>query len=271
VTHKSLFSSWSQSLEVALSFGYRRMEHGKDDTYLSIVDTAKIRLSDPNKPVIFLYTPELGKVLDHDPYPHEFLCYGTVSGPHHKAVRFSELGGHPSQIISHSMNPKTAVGAAIEKGKLYGEQFELAMACYMLGGQPQSRKVLLDAVKRADVPPEWATDVSIIQEGYAHDGDGYYPNAVNAMELLRSIVKKFSTGITATKSQPTKTVPRARQESAKERGDFILDMDRISRETKELFIDMVGWESPVLAQTFKGRLRPRKPSKCASDERLRAK
>lgn len=195
----SIFSSWSQCLQIALSIA---MSHNigtespgvaVGEAYLSIVDTTKL----PRHNLAFLTAaPELacrGFIGD----VREFLLFGTVTGSNcFRSVsvnKFSEqllplMTGYPPQVfVGGPMagmpgavhRGKTAggeisreeVSAAHDIGKLFGDPFALPMACHLLSQRtmPTARNEKFHRTL-AQLVTEVRDNASI---EYAEEGNGH--------------------------------------------------------------------------------------------------
>ncbi len=164
----TLFSSWTQSLQVAVRIARNYSQHEGRQMWISIIDTK--RLPSTNT---MLYTPALGQVLGtQEMFSDEFLCYGTVAGGAIRSAPYSELEKHGINWLFPSNNllsdPGKAFSIAVDIAKLFGDRFSLPVATYLLATHVAAMAILAEKPTRENVPVEWFDDPSIVVPGYAH-------------------------------------------------------------------------------------------------------
>ncbi|TKA82796.1 hypothetical protein B0A55_01790 [Friedmanniomyces simplex] len=293
---KTIFSSWSQSLQVAVGW------FGKPDGYLSIIDTTQL----PSHNIIAFTASVKGIKPGMNGGSHEYLVFGVVSGKGHRAVRIQDLaeqsgfdqswhasiGGHPRDAyrsnaagamwIRLPLGPSQAtrseeavrLAAARRVAELFGPDFELAVACYLLtlGRYPALRNMRSVTDKLAseyDVPREWLND----RRGDEMGGFADFADAVQAVELLRAVAerKHGETGLpdcAVNARGPTKALANGPEtiRSADAHGGMGVEGDvasissahvedlsalvtRLPKPVRDLYIDMHGWKP----EDFAGR------------------
>ncbi|KAK5708450.1 hypothetical protein LTR97_000991 [Elasticomyces elasticus] len=220
----SVFSSWSQSLHLAVT------SFGRSGGYLSIIDTRSLP---SHNTVAFTGDPTLR---NHSLRggPHEFLVYGIVSGGCHLAVSVQPFLDHclrirntlaarewgRTKIVSATIETSSLMicelAKAQELGELVGGSFGLAVTCQILskpmfGGE---RKLALanlpsgtisELAVNYDVPNDWLEDIGGADIG----GVDAYPEAATAANLMGAIAEhKFGS---ATSQATAKVIrgPRA--------------------------------------------------------------
>ncbi|KAK5746660.1 hypothetical protein LTR17_000676 [Elasticomyces elasticus] len=271
-TVPSIFSSWSQSLHFAVT------RFGKPGGHLSVLDTKQLS---PHNAVAFTDDHRL-KRLGVTGGPHEYLIFGVVSGECLRAVDIRHFPGYavttplvydvygllPSGVyLTEAEITKNGgeLSAVIQKAKMIGGSFGLAVACHLLA-KPWFR-VMYKGVKTVpalppgtvtklasmqDVPEDWLHDI----KGSAIGGARYYPDAMKAADLMKAIAElKYPTVPVAAIELPekprTKTIKhKVKRPKTPDRTTSPKDVpkapSKTSRLAKELRIDMLGWgDEPV--------------------------
>ncbi|KAK3633168.1 hypothetical protein LTR56_015944 [Elasticomyces elasticus] len=170
----SVFSSWSQSLQVSIC-GY-----GHSYGYLSIVDTQQLASHN-----FVAYTHSYRK-FGLEGCWYEYFIFGTVPGDAHRAVSLQDFPGVEGTLEGCVLLPKLlitlddiaqaggAVAAARQRGVLFGPKFELAVACQFLAGfyltcSKLPEKVVKQLAEGDDVQQEWLDDSTIELLGASRD------------------------------------------------------------------------------------------------------
>ena len=215
------FSSWSQSLAFVLSVAAYL---GKGEPYVSIIDTTKLP---PHNKV--LWTAGMQEVAPgFAGGSHEYLAFGVIEGEAHKAVGYQNMVKHelakvcrastlspgltgvgsgtfPPAMSSGGVTATSSAAAppkvtenrilqtTLELGDLFGEQFKLPVAAYLLSfqkddGNDPARYVKELLSSGVGVPDDWRTDRITMEEGYAHTGQLHETD--QAIGLLRNLVKE---------------------------------------------------------------------------------
>jgi len=172
--------------------------------YISIIDTTKLTN-------IILHTPALCFVSQALPsYPIEYLAFGTISGPAHKAVpvaSFLESGverlcpAHATKdyfswmirrqgLEKYRGNFISDLSIAGDIGKLFGEgAFALVVAANVVTLRKRNEEEIariLQAFSVWDIPRDWITDSTIMTDDVAVDP---CIEARRAILLLRKLVQ----------------------------------------------------------------------------------
>ncbi|KAK5686911.1 hypothetical protein LTS10_001046 [Elasticomyces elasticus] len=163
---ESVFSSWSHSLAYVAGIAFSHIEYGGEGTHISVIDTTTLAR---HNFVAHTAAPAL-KQAGLSGHSTEFLVFGIVSGDAHRAVSVANLATAgitladiylPESVVgaTTTSTPRPGIAVARSAGQLFGPQFELAVACFILGVRG------LDATSRShvvaqladsyDVPVQW--------------------------------------------------------------------------------------------------------------------
>jgi hypothetical protein len=230
---RSRFSSWSPSLQFAMS-----VVSARSDAVISIVDTKMLPSS-----VLMLHTVALSQLFEGKSYsyPQEALCYGTVTGKAHRAVRYADLVKHGI----HQLSIKPSVQKALTLGELFGPTFTIPSAVYVASTTPHLKSELVRTLSPDHLPKDWIDDASIMQQGYAHHGN--MPEAISAINILRELAKKSDEveDPQVRKKRKVEDVEidaqEQREQDQKSQDATKASVDRLPRELRRLYIDMIGW------------------------------
>ena len=230
------FSTWTHSLPVVLrSASLKRKE---ENTHISVIDTE--RLAEQNF-TFYCGMPHLMEV--GIPVDDElFLVFGVISGDVHTAVSFEQIEAH----IVGSPDPPTAdadrsgwdlvqvfkdrmdqeirpLDLAPGFGKLFGREFQLPMAIYLLSVRQDAgltEKVLKRLIKKLGLPAAWSDGPEFRYVKKTSDEvvgqDDEFPETTSAITSFRNIVattpalsKAKGKGTSSSNASNDGTVPRA--------------------------------------------------------------
>lgn len=137
------------------------------DIRLSIVDTKNL----PSTTLV-LYTPSLAKFLPSKvSFEEEYLCFGDVCGPTHKAVRYYGLLEHGLwELSSRQIPPEQLIATAQRIGGAFGNAFTIPAASCLLARKPEIWEDFVNAVADRKIPADWVEDTTVMRDGFQEDG-----------------------------------------------------------------------------------------------------
>ena len=252
----TVFSSWSQSLKVALQFAANRCDY---EPHVSIVDTTMLKKHNR----VFYTNSVHARALDLKGYPCEFLIFGVISAEAFSSVRCgpsrldsatqlrfgSYVGPYMPPMPSDRTSLETTlkygrratkenVLAARRTGKRFGAQWELAATCYALTKPPnmqpqQPEEVVAILASAYDVPRDWLND-KVFTHDSEEGGFADFPRAVRAVRLMRSVAEYKHSRRSPRSSGPT-------QAPVLGADTRFYTPEAIDRIPKNLMIGMVGY------------------------------
>lgn len=270
----TVYSSWSQSLSVVIAMAKK----GIGNAHISVLDTQGL----PERNVV-LHTQHAHRLFKTPVWEYEFLVFGTISGKHYKAVAFQEFQ-HYQPVSFHSKpgdHPvKVKTKEAIRVAEKFGPDFTVVVATYLLSPvlRPSNMAIIRKELSNLPWPYKFAesrnvasiTDPSeksyftlddawkaaqILQDlalrQYCHS-DLFLGVSEQMKQKLRIILTSE-----AGKSKSRPSAPPMPQSSTRmmlRSNSSVMASSRLSREVKNLYIDMVGWNdnNDHIAECLKG-------------------
>ncbi|KAK5133219.1 hypothetical protein LTR08_008054 [Meristemomyces frigidus] len=176
---RTVFSSWSQSLPMVLSWARLRVARGEPNVHISVLETKHLPPTNAvlHAPALLFLAPEMPLAKCY----YEFLIFGPISGPSHKAVPFAaivhagikRLGPPdmtwpyycPQKLFTGPSNALAKDGPIAQKvASLFGARFALAITVYivtMAGRDMLALAGITEALASCPVPVEWRDDAAI--------------------------------------------------------------------------------------------------------------
>ncbi|KAK5743090.1 hypothetical protein LTR17_002850 [Elasticomyces elasticus] len=184
---ESVFSPWSHSLAYVAGIASSNIEYGGEGAHISVIDTT--RLARHNF-VAHTAAPAL-KEAGLSGHSMEFLLFGIVFGDAHHAVSVADLAmaGLPLAEIhlpeyvvgATTLTPRPDIAVARKTSQLFGPQFELAVACFILGVRS------LDETSRSNVVAELANSYNVPIQWLEIDITAFYSRLIKFEDFARTI------------------------------------------------------------------------------------
>lgn len=254
----TVYSSWSQSLSVVIAMAGT----GIGNAHISILDTQGL----PERNVV-LHTEHARQLFNTPVWDYEFLVFGTISGKHYKAVAFQEFQ-HYLPMSSHPRPPVNVIAKeAIRVAEKFGPEFTLVVATYLLSPILQlcNMGVIMRALSDLPWPHTFAVNSNVAS--VTDPSEKSYFNVVDAWkaaETLQDLAlhqycrsdlflgvseqmkQKLSRTLTSRPgkwmSRPSAPpMPQSSTRMVLRSNSSVMASSRLSREVKNLYIDMVGW------------------------------
>ncbi|KAK3718542.1 hypothetical protein LTR37_005046 [Vermiconidia calcicola] len=251
----TVFSSWSQSLHYVLIWA-NSIASGSgrySNVHISIIDTKRLPDSNP-----VFWTPALARISPGLPYcPWEFLAFGTISGPAHKAVKYDELMElgisklidltplhlrEPGLATSETVSIQEAITLVKRISEQFGQDFAVPAAVYLLSchdcHDTVDEQTAVNLFAEADIPQAWHDDPTIMIDDVFIGG---FEDVQTAIALLRKLVENArGDGESVGMKRESDTPPTADLELV-EGQNAARKPRRMLKVMKDLDIDMVGW------------------------------
>ncbi|KAK3066518.1 hypothetical protein LTR53_017098, partial [Teratosphaeriaceae sp. CCFEE 6253] len=214
----TIFSSWSQFLNVALGYAFRG-----PDAHLSVIDTTKLG---PHNTAVFTYGSHLTEV-GLGGVAYEFLVFGVVSGDVLRSASCQELtlsgkltsGPSTYMLGPHSVteavpNPDVdselaATSCTVRRltyarmnGHQYGADYDLVMACWFLTrsflpAPEPPLEVIAYLASEYEVSREWLGDASAFGPG----PHAPFADLLIVVQLMKSIAEhKYNRAVPRSKA-----------------------------------------------------------------------
>ncbi|KAK4930750.1 hypothetical protein LTR49_002838 [Elasticomyces elasticus] len=184
---ESVFSSWSHSLAFVAEIASSHIEYGGGGAHISVIDTTTLA---PHNFVAHTTAPAL-KVAGVASHSTEFLVFGIVSGGAHRAVSVADLAMAglplaeihlPEYVVSATtLTPRPDIAVARKAGQPFGPQFELAVACFILGVRS------FDETSRSNVVAELANSYDVPVQWLGVDITAFYSRLIKFEDFARTI------------------------------------------------------------------------------------
>ncbi|KAK4949246.1 hypothetical protein LTR10_011862 [Elasticomyces elasticus] len=184
---KSVFSSWSHSLAFVAEIASSHIEYGGGDAHISVIDTMTLA---PHNFVAHTTASAL-KVAGVASHSTESFVFGIVSGGAHRAVSVADLAmaGLPLAEIyvpeyvvgATTLTPRPDIAVAKTAGQLFGPQFKLTIACFILGVRS------LDETSRSNIVAELANSYDVPVQWLEIDITAFYSRLIKFEDFARTI------------------------------------------------------------------------------------